>query len=573
MDANGDQPILAELELRAASGPTQASCVLHRPIPVTIGRRSAHALQLKDPAISRDHARINFRPVHKTGQPDAGEWLLDDVGSTHGTWLNGVRIRPGRQYHLRPGDLLALGPWTFRVVDRKGLVRSGTTLATVDQVDLVGTVVARLDMPPAKIIAQQETHLLLRCSERIHEAHTDTEIAQAVVEVAVAGTDFTRAAFLRPVTDSKVAEVVASTEPEASEELLPRLSGALLQEAANGSPVSLQRGIKSDSDSSAGENRGQIMALCLPIMVGSMLAGFVYLDTPRNQSGRGLPDPEFGSLAIGLTRLAAMGMANLMRIDVALRHERMEAELRAAAEARRWLMPGATGRAGPYRFNAGSRAGRQIGGDFYDVVPFGDDRLALAFGDVGGSGVPVSLLVSAAIGFLNACAANRLTPAQTAERIDRLFSERISHEQFLKLWLGVLDLRERTLSYVDAGHGHAMTFLPDGRCELLCGATSPPISVKEGVEYRQKTVSITSATGLLLVSDGFVGQISRQPAADSTDDSSADNPKVFGISQVQAAVRALPADGDPIGALFAALETHAGTPHFDDDASVLMVRW
>ena len=134
----------AELELRAASGPTAVSFRLQAPGPVTIGRRSASTLQLNDPAVSRDHARLSFRPAPGDGDSFAGEWLLDDLESAHGTWLNGVRIQKSRQYHLRSGDLLVIGPWTLHLVDRSGRSRPGTTLATVQDTAGISTIVSRL---------------------------------------------------------------------------------------------------------------------------------------------------------------------------------------------------------------------------------------------------------------------------------------------------------------------------------------------------------------------------------------------------------------------------------------------
>ncbi len=66
--------------------------------PVVIGRESANDLVLKDPEISRRHARITFR---------AGRYYVEDLGSTNGTFLNDQPIQS--QTPLNHGDVIRLG--------------------------------------------------------------------------------------------------------------------------------------------------------------------------------------------------------------------------------------------------------------------------------------------------------------------------------------------------------------------------------------------------------------------------------------------------------------------------------
>ncbi len=64
----------------------------------TIVGRTSDGLQLNDVTVSRSHARL---------LPDAGEWILEDLGSANGTYLNGVRLGRGQQ--LRQGDQIRVG--------------------------------------------------------------------------------------------------------------------------------------------------------------------------------------------------------------------------------------------------------------------------------------------------------------------------------------------------------------------------------------------------------------------------------------------------------------------------------
>ncbi|MFZ0546525.1 MAG: FHA domain-containing protein [Candidatus Promineifilaceae bacterium] len=66
--------------------------------PVIIGRENANDLVLKDPEVSRRHARITYQ---------AGRYYVEDLGSTNGTFLNEQPVQT--QVPLNHGDVIRLG--------------------------------------------------------------------------------------------------------------------------------------------------------------------------------------------------------------------------------------------------------------------------------------------------------------------------------------------------------------------------------------------------------------------------------------------------------------------------------
>ena len=65
---------------------------------VVLGREEGADISLRDPEVSRQHARVSWQ---------AGTYVLEDLGSTNGTFLNGMQITGQRP--LRPGDSIGLG--------------------------------------------------------------------------------------------------------------------------------------------------------------------------------------------------------------------------------------------------------------------------------------------------------------------------------------------------------------------------------------------------------------------------------------------------------------------------------
>jgi hypothetical protein len=91
------------------------------PVPgqYLIGRSDSVDLRLDDISVSRRHALISFVD---------GGWVLTDLGSRNGTWINGWRL-PGPA-PVNAGDLLDVGSCRFMVVDRNARVGQLTVISS-----------------------------------------------------------------------------------------------------------------------------------------------------------------------------------------------------------------------------------------------------------------------------------------------------------------------------------------------------------------------------------------------------------------------------------------------------------
>ena len=84
------------------AGPCIGTSYPLRDQELTLGRTPDNAIVIASPAVSQQHARVVKRGDRY--------WILDFT-SANGTYVNGVRV----QHHaLTPGDLVTIGPATFR---------------------------------------------------------------------------------------------------------------------------------------------------------------------------------------------------------------------------------------------------------------------------------------------------------------------------------------------------------------------------------------------------------------------------------------------------------------------------
>src|SRR5690606_26649154 len=204
-------------------------------------------------------------------------------------------------------------------------------------------------------------------------------------------------------------------------------------------------------------------------------------------------------------------LSNLKRKEIEQRHAMMQAELHAGAEAQRWILPKRQGAFGSIAYIGESRPGLHLGGDFFDVIPLGEDRLAVSLGDVTGKGVSASVLMTTSQGFLHAALQQHGDPHRAVMDLCRFVHPRRPENKFVTLWVGVFDGNSRRLRYVDAGHGHALLLRASGAIEPLCSGGGLPIGILDTSDYLEQTIEMTDGARALIVSDGIVEQFDPIP--------------------------------------------------------------
>ena len=88
----------SHFQLIMRSGPTPGAAFTLEGDQLTIGRDSANEIVINDAEVSRRHARLTFQ---------GGKYVLEDLGSTNGTFVNGQRLAGPRV--LKPGEVVSFG--------------------------------------------------------------------------------------------------------------------------------------------------------------------------------------------------------------------------------------------------------------------------------------------------------------------------------------------------------------------------------------------------------------------------------------------------------------------------------
>ncbi len=88
----------AQFQFVMRSGPTPGATFSLEGDQLLVGRDSSSAVAINDAEISRKHARLTFQ---------GGKYVLEDLGSTNGTFVNGQRV--ASPVVLKSGDVVSFG--------------------------------------------------------------------------------------------------------------------------------------------------------------------------------------------------------------------------------------------------------------------------------------------------------------------------------------------------------------------------------------------------------------------------------------------------------------------------------
>jgi len=158
--------------------------------------------------------------------------------------------------------------------------------------------------------------------------------------------------------------------------------------------------------------------------------------------------------------------------------ERLEAEHRTAREmeiargVQARLFPQKSPRMSTLEYAGTCIQARQVGGDYYDFLDLGRERLGLVIGDIAGKGIAAALLMANLQANLRSqCAAASDEPARFLRSVNRLFFENSTDSAYATVFFGEYDDRSGGLRYVNCGHLSGLVLGADGTVERL-GSTA-----------------------------------------------------------------------------------------------------
>lgn len=246
-----------------------------------------------------------------------------------------------------------------------------------------------------------------------------------------------------------------------------------------------------------------------------------FLNTSKGWLVDGSPDgPIFYGFVVTLIFLAGISLYFLIvgderdqlpdyvpeYIEDLAKEERVKQELDIARIVQKTFLPSTTPKIPGFDSAAVCFSAQETGGDYYDIICLDDERSAIAIGDVSGKGIQAAFYMTFLKGVIHSLCTIFPSPKMMLFRVNKLFNQHATRGTFISMIYGVLNSKDRTFTYIRAGHNPMLFKKVDGTVEWL-QPKGVAIGMSKGDVFNkvmeEDTISIEKGDVLVLYTDGI----------------------------------------------------------------------
>ncbi len=312
----------------------------------------------------------------------------------------------------------------------------------------------------------------------------------------------------------------------------------------------------------------------LPLIAKNQLVGALIV-AARNASQ--LPHDRTFRILLGIGQQSAVAMDNA-RLQLALfERRRLEQELNFARDIQRSFLPKEIPQVAGWSLAPAWQAARQVGGDFYDVIPLPNGRYNLVIADVADKGVPAALFMAMSRTLVRSAAFENYPPAALLTRVNQIILNDSNTDLFVTVFLARWDPASNELAFSNAGHNPPLIFraacdenearVEPNEYDLLPCIDQLPVrgialGVVAGIKLKDELLTLHAGDVVLFYTDGIIDALNS-------------NNEEFGLQRLQEVLKttaALPAT-EIANAIMSAVSYFAGDePPFDDQTLLVLKR-
>ena len=526
-----------------------------------IGRSRSADLQFEESSLSRHHAKLAVSD---------GGWNISDLGSSNGTFVNGLLVRAGTV--LSDGDEIRLGELALQFISSlpgERFFRGDVTLvperqpAPVFQNLSVDDQIGQL-LP--KGIEENEGQLLIK---RLRQLSKVAEALANVIEVEKifpkvlkkllnVFPEAERACIMACEPDgSNLHALAALARPEVQRQM--SVSRCLARQVAATRSAVLSADVSGDERFAPQHTLvrfGLRTVMCAPMICADTVLGLIQLDSSNPQARFSKADMAL-FLGIASHTALAFGKAKL--------HEQLSAQmlfqndLQMAERIQRSFLPKALPQVPGYCFAESYSAARHIGGDYYDFIQISDRAVGIAVADVAGKGASAALYMAKLSSEMRFHARGCLSPGAVLTALNRSLAEEMEMGMFVTFALLILERGSRNLTLSSAGHLPPLLRSSNGSVSELKIPRNVALGVLNDCEFGETRHALKAGDSVLLYTDGVTEAMDKAG-------------KMFGVERLKQVMASGGKHPREIlsGINFAVSEHTAGYPQSDDLAMVCL---
>jgi serine phosphatase RsbU (regulator of sigma subunit)/pSer/pThr/pTyr-binding forkhead associated (FHA) protein len=484
-----------------------------------IGRSPRCNVVTESRDVSREHARIFQDPF--------GRWIIEDLGSSNGVFVNGKRVEA---YAVFAGDHIAIGPFSLSVA------QSFDQQIKPDESIQTGTNIIIEEFETEVFYGQDKqnhglspncTKLLGEIIERLSELTSSSALYPQVCKYMAPSPKTVAIVFRVPKKTEPLPKSpdilachfgdspddTASQTPSASypSRLAFRMSHQVIEKARTSATAVMAKSIYSSDleiTSTIVDEHSPRAVICSPLgdvapaLASQEAAGvdMLYLDIPIDDAAKTTPEQTF-EFVRAVAREIILARKRLILMQVKAERSILDHELSLARKIHTKLAPTMPQDMPSIELALHYKPVMWVGGDYCDVWLLKDGLLAFAIGDVTSNGLPTAIAVSCLKTVLRTTMSFCSDLSEVTRYANSHLTEALPQPASAALFLGLFDASKGTLQYVNAGYLQPLIVRPPSAVLPLGQSDNPPLGTANSL-FRTKVETLQPAAQLIVFTDG-----------------------------------------------------------------------
>jgi sigma-B regulation protein RsbU (phosphoserine phosphatase) len=198
---------------------------------------------------------------------------------------------------------------------------------------------------------------------------------------------------------------------------------------------------------------------------------------------------------------AMISLENAWLFEDSLERKRLEEELLVARNIQIGLLPDCFPDLKHFEVYGINISSKQVGGDYFDVIKVDENNYIVAIADVSGKGIPASLLMSNVQASLLALSTEVKAFDQLVAKVNNIIHANTTSDKFITFFGGILNVEERSFTYVNAGHNPPYLVRTDGTLQTL-DKGGLLLGLMPDMTYEQETLHLLHGEKIVMFTDG-----------------------------------------------------------------------
>ncbi len=182
--------------------------------------------------------------------------------------------------------------------------------------------------------------------------------------------------------------------------------------------------------------------------------------------------------------------------------QRKKYELEIAHEIQDSFLPHEMPQLDGYDIYAVNIPAKEVGGDFYDFIPIKEGKLGVTIADVSGKSVPAALFMAVSRTVLRAKAMGNTNAVEVIKDANKLIAEDSNSGMFVTLFYAIIDLKNKTMDYVNAGHNPPVMFIRKTGLMDCLKAKGIALGAIDTIDLEDRKINLESGDLIVFYTDG-----------------------------------------------------------------------